>query len=521
MSIPPEAQEAPYDSWIKHFEQEKIRFAQINSRRGGTISPQPFRPREIVPPTDALGRLATDHPEILNLVAESLIARGALASLAALNTASYPLYAASLPLLWRTFVWDAYGKGKTKTDEYWKRFVGSEGAEHIRTGTLKAYVAEFDDLRAHFVKHNERKVVVHLLPAYEPVGFGAGGDQDLITVRHALVHLSPPPGDKRPKKKTGSPCNATSVGYAFYIIHPSPSQPTSPLPTWIDGYAARRPLPVLPVTLDAVLLAPSSKAFTEEDKPRLSHITFEFLASMDHEPRVEGVEWNGYIGAFTTQRILEEEKCRSYVEYHWQDGVESMIICAQAAADALAPFSQSKTFNWIELQFSSHTNFPHDNTAIHTILEALQVPYLLHAPRRLHPPDHNMGDVVIQDMSRDLLAALKRVVPGRRVVAAGCLQTESKGERSGGKGQGEEAQVDGAAAAEGVKPELFDQGKEMDGGKGEENDKEDVVEEETRNVVEYFIKRYAAGEGWKLNTQQTFHDSHDPERVVFYKEFPM
>jgi hypothetical protein len=177
--------------------------------------------------------------------------------------------------------------------------------------------------------------VVHLLPAYEPIGFGKGGDQDYITVRHALIHLSPPPGAKRPKKKqTGNPCDDTSVGYAFYIIHPSPSssQPFSPLPNSIDEYAACHPLPVLPVTLDAVLLAPSAKAFTETDKPRLSHIAFEFLASMDHEPRTDGVEWNGFVGEFTTQRIKEEERCRSYVEFHWQEGVESMIICAQAVS---------------------------------------------------------------------------------------------------------------------------------------------------------------------------------------------
>lgn len=127
MTVPTER---PLDAWLRNYEREQIRIAQILGKKAETTaSPQP---RHIVPPSDALGRLATDNPEVFNLIGESLIARGALASLAALNTASYPLYEATLPLLWRTFVWDAYGKGKAKADEYWKRFVASRGAEHIR-----------------------------------------------------------------------------------------------------------------------------------------------------------------------------------------------------------------------------------------------------------------------------------------------------------------------------------------------------------------------------------------------------
>ncbi|KAJ9118284.1 hypothetical protein QFC22_004195 [Naganishia vaughanmartiniae] len=567
--------DGPLALWLTISQENDARIAQIAGRGRGTASPQLLQPRDAIPPTDAIGRLSIDHPEIFNLVAESLIARGALQSLANLNTASYPLFEATLPLLWRTFVWDTYGKGKTKTDEYWKKIMASRGAEHIRffvdrsnrsnskhknlprmitrdlpcykSNTLKAYISEFDDLRGHFVKHNERKVVVHLLPAYKPVGFGKGGDQDYITLRHALVHLSPPPGDKRPKKKTGNPCNPTSIGYAFYIIHPSPSQPTSALPASISEYATRHPLPVLPVTLDAILLAPAATAFTETDKPRLSHITFEFLASMDHEPRVQGVEWNGFVGEFTMKRIKEEVRCRSYLEFHWQEGEESMIICAEAvrisrhnpiyvcsysypssqAAQALASFSQSKTFNWIELQFSNHTRFPPDNKAIHTILEALQGQYLIHAPRRLHPPDHNMGDVVVQDMSRDLLAALKRVVPGRRhrpTTTTTRSGPDAKEVENSGVGKREGQRDEVAGQADGIKAQLSEKGRENggDNGKEKENDKEEGKEaEETRNVVEYFIKRYAPGEGWKTNVHKTFHDSHDPERMVFYEEFPM
>lgn len=196
-------------------------------------------------------------------------------------------------------------------------------------GNLKAYVAEFDDKDQHFVKSDERKVVIHLLGAYQPVGFGRGGDQDHITLRHALVHLSPLLGDKRPSKlsDTNPPI---SVGYTFFIIHPSDAFPTRPLPLSIDKYAARHPLPALPIILDAVLLAPSTNAFEPEDKTRLARIVFELLASLDNEPRQEDVEWNGFIGQFTTKRVEEEDKCRSYIEFHWQESEESVIVCAQA-----------------------------------------------------------------------------------------------------------------------------------------------------------------------------------------------
>ncbi|KAJ9118292.1 hypothetical protein QFC22_004203 [Naganishia vaughanmartiniae] len=176
-----------------------------------------------------LSSLANAHPEIIDLVSESLISRGALRSLASLNSASRSLYAATLPLLWRTFIWDPYGKGRKKTKAYWDLLSTCRGAEYIRffvdrakkpssshkklpglvsqliatTGDqLKAYIAEFnDDGETKFVDSDERKVICHLLPAYEPM---SAGDEDLITLRHALVHLAPPsgrPDSKRPSKK--------------------------------------------------------------------------------------------------------------------------------------------------------------------------------------------------------------------------------------------------------------------------------------------------------------------------------
>ncbi|KAJ9099900.1 hypothetical protein QFC21_003905 [Naganishia friedmannii] len=527
----------PFDLWLAEEKAQAARLAAILAPRHRRTPPVQFANINL--------------PGILlELVAESLIARGCLASLASLNTASRQIYQATLPLLWRTFIWDSHGKGQAEEREAWDLIVGkrgvngsrgtkpARGAKHIRrvvlilsvgtdsgcsplisgerrffvdrtntisnedkhlppflfrlpafeNGNLKSYVAEFDDKDQHFVKSDERKVVIHLLAGYQPVGFGRGGDEDYITLRHALLHLSPPPGDKRPSKLPKDTSTPTSVGYAFFIVHPSPALPSRPLPLSFDKYATRHPLPLLPIILDAVLLAPSTIAFEPEDKARLSRIVFELLASLDHEPRQEVVEWNGFIGGFTTQRVQEEDKCRNYIEFHWQETEESVVICAQAvsvsfllqlllagltlitctqAAEALNPFRSSVSYNWVELLFSNHIPFSHDDTAIHKILKMLQPHYMHHAPNRLHPPSHAFGDVVVQDITRDLLAALKRVVPG------GVIRS--------GSGRGK-------------------------------------VKRERRNVVEYFVKRYPEGEGgWD---EKTFHDSHDT-RVVFYKEFPV
>lgn len=202
----------------------------------------------------------------------------------------------------------------------------------FENGDLKAYVAEFDDKDQYFIKSDERKVVVHLLEAYQPVCFGRGDDEDHITLRHALVHLSPPQGDKRASRFPTNSSKPTPVGYTFFIIHPSPTFPTGPLPLSADTYTADHPLPVLPNFLDAVLIAPSTNAFTNEDTTRLSRIVFELLVSLDQEPRQEAVEWNGFVGDFTTSRIEEEDKCRSYIEFHWQESADSLYFCAQAVS---------------------------------------------------------------------------------------------------------------------------------------------------------------------------------------------
>ncbi|KAJ9099899.1 hypothetical protein QFC21_003904 [Naganishia friedmannii] len=439
----------------------------------------------ITPATDRLSLLAFSEPEILGAILESLISRGALRSLASLNGTSRTLHDATLPFLWRTFIWDPHGKGRKKTKAYWSLLSASRGAEYIRffvdrakkpssshknlpslisqlsassKGLLKAYVAECnDDGKTKYVDDaSELKVICHLLPAYEPL---SPGDEDMITLRHALVHLAAPFGrNNQPSPKNQQP---SSIGYAFFIIHPCHSSTQHrPLPSFIDSYSARHHLPVLPVKLDAVLLPPSAPAFTQADEYRLARIVFEFLASMDQEPCQDGVQWNGFVGEFSTQRIQEEEDCRSYIEFHRQKGDESVLVCAQATVHALTPFRGSQTFNWVELKYDNHMRFNHDNKSIHKILETLLPIYREHAPRRVCPPEHGMGDVIIQDISDVLSAGLKRVAP-----PAGRQQ------------------------------------------------------EVERDVVEYYIKRYPEGTA-DDQEEDSWGNTHD-EYVVYLKEFPV
>lgn len=337
-----------------------------------------------IPATDRLSLLALSDPEILDIILESLISRGALDSLASLSSSSRLLYHATLPFLWRTFIWDPNTESQEDTDAYWKLLRTSKGANYIRQvillgscirrllclplseygsrffvdranvpsssdkklpeiiselsvmkqGLLKAYVADLDDSETQFVDDDaERKVTCHLLPAYEPL---SPGDEDLITLRHALVHLvaTSPSCKNQPELKKKASSSPTSIGYAFFVIHPChPSVQHRPLPSSINSYSARHPVPVLPVTLDAVLLAPSEDAFTQNDKPGLARIVFEFLAWMDQVPRNNGVvPWNDFLGQFSTQRITEEENCRSYINFHRQKGVKTVLICAQAVS---------------------------------------------------------------------------------------------------------------------------------------------------------------------------------------------
>lgn len=126
---------------------------------------------------------------------------------------------------------------------------------------LKAYVAVIDDLESEIVNDTQRKVTCHILPAHAPLSLG---DRGLITMRHALVHLVATDNKQAPAIRP------TSIGYAFFIIYPGnptkgPTGEDQALPTSIDSYSAYHSVPVLPVTLDAVLIAPSGNAFRHGD----------------------------------------------------------------------------------------------------------------------------------------------------------------------------------------------------------------------------------------------------------------
>jgi hypothetical protein len=73
----------------------------------------------------------------IECIAESLVATGHLRSLAALNVASSAMYAHTLPILWRTIIWDPKRKDLELRDGgkegYWKQImVDGEGARHIQ-----------------------------------------------------------------------------------------------------------------------------------------------------------------------------------------------------------------------------------------------------------------------------------------------------------------------------------------------------------------------------------------------------
>lgn len=128
--------------------------------------------------------------------------------------------------------------------------------------------------------------------------------------------------------------------------------------------------------------------------------------------------------------------------------------------EALNLFRGNANYNWVELQFENDTPFTRNNISINRILWTLLPVYLEHAPRRLSPPAHGLGDIIIQDISDILLAGIKRVVP-----AAG------------------------------------------------------QPREEARDVVEYYIKRYPEGTS-DQHGEESWANSHD-KFVVYYDEFPV
>jgi hypothetical protein len=101
--------------------------------------PSNSRSRLPEPPIDDPFR-RTSEPiprPVMESIAEALVARGLLRTLASLNTASKAVYAQTLPIVWRTFIWDP-SKASLKLEEgeedrYWREMtIDSAGAEYIQ-----------------------------------------------------------------------------------------------------------------------------------------------------------------------------------------------------------------------------------------------------------------------------------------------------------------------------------------------------------------------------------------------------
>lgn len=72
-------------------------------------------------------------PVAVETIAESLIARGQLKTLASLNATSKAVHHVTLALLWRTVIWDPIGKTQAEQDECWKTvMIDSPGSRYIQ-----------------------------------------------------------------------------------------------------------------------------------------------------------------------------------------------------------------------------------------------------------------------------------------------------------------------------------------------------------------------------------------------------
>lgn len=87
------------------------------------------------------GPLRTDTSpiprDIIESLAEHLVATGCLRSLAAFNTVSRSIYTYTLPILWRTVIWDPDRKDLEMDEDekarYWNlMMVNGAGARHVQ-----------------------------------------------------------------------------------------------------------------------------------------------------------------------------------------------------------------------------------------------------------------------------------------------------------------------------------------------------------------------------------------------------
>lgn len=270
-----------------------------------------------------------------------------------------------------------------------------------KAGTLKGYIARFDDIKNHHIKSDDPKVVIHLLPAYQPLS------EDLITMRHGLYMIYE--------------WITTGDVYYLFLVHTPDSQPRRNVPSSIDHY---RVLPSMPIMLELVYIVPQANDFVDADRQQLSGIIFDFLASISHKP---DPKWNAYVGEFASKPIMAETECEGYIDFTWQDRPESAILDAECVSTFVSlrleaehhPLQTVKALEafrgssrpWIQLSYGIETYFPEDNNDIHKILRMLKPLYMERAPSRRGPPAHGLGDITVQDWSLDLLGGLKRVVP--------------------------------------------------------------------------------------------------------------
>lgn len=179
-------------------------------------------------------------------------------------------------------------------------------ASSYKAGTLKGYIARFDDIKNHLIKSNDPKVVIHLLPAYQPLS------EDWVTTRHALYMIYE--------------WITTGDVYYLFLVHTPDSQPRRNLPSSIGHY---RILPSMPVMLELVYIIPQSSDFVDADRQQLTGITFDFLASISHKP---DPLWNAYLGDFASKPIMSEQECEGYIDFTWQDLPESAVIDAECVS---------------------------------------------------------------------------------------------------------------------------------------------------------------------------------------------
>jgi hypothetical protein len=177
-----------------------------------------------------------------------------------------------------------------------------------RRNTLKGYITRFNDIKEHHIKAKDPKVLVHLLPRYQPLS------DDFVTLRHTLYMLY-----ERVEK---------GDVYYFILLHKPDEQPRRALPLSFDRY---NNLPSMPYRLDSLLVMPQTTDFVDTDRQQLTALLSDLLGAVSHRRKED---WNGHVGDFKSRFIRRQRKC-GYIEFPWHDGVESAVIAAECVSYGL------------------------------------------------------------------------------------------------------------------------------------------------------------------------------------------